>query len=185
MKRGTALRYTIGIVVMLTFAGAAAACDSGPTPPTQAPSNDTPTAGNPGAVAYRTPLETNGWTLTTSGFKRYEFLPSVVAGSTQLKPLNGVFGVILLNATNRSATAAKLDLSTFKLVDDGGHTFAPDVQATQQYSGEKGSLAKVEEPVAPGATTQVGIAFDLPATTYTFMLHALDGTMDPGTFPAK
>ncbi len=173
------------IALALLLLGLAAGCDNGPSPSPSPAAQITPPPPSDGVTPYRGSLQVGDWTLGTQGFKRYEFLPAGKGGATDLKPTNGAFGAVLLSATNRGAAPALLKLADFQLLDGSGHIFKVDEKATLQYSGEKQPLSAIDQPIPPGETRQVGIVFDLPPTTYAFVLQAMGGKIDPGPFPEK
>ncbi len=171
----------LGAILTVLFLGLTAGCDSGQTPFTPA----TGLTSQSDVTAYRNSLQVGDWTLSMVGFKRYEFIPAGKGSTTELKPANGIFGATLLNVVNRGSAPTKLDLTQFELVDSAGNVFKASDQATRQYSGGKEVIFTVDEPIPAGETRQVGILYDLPATTYIYTLRAMGGKMDPGPLPER
>ncbi len=184
---------------LLLLLAVASGCDMGPAPSTPATpvakatpaaqgGAQTPAAAPAADALNSRQVQVGDLLIRIVGFKRYQFIPGKESGGDLLPtngPTNGAFGIMLVQVTNRGSSPAQLKAGDFSLSDSSGHAYAVDEKAATQYSGGKQAVASITQLLPAGATSLIGVPFDLPAAVQTYLFHAFGSTIDPGPFPAK
>jgi hypothetical protein len=125
-----------------------------PRPSPTVPVTPSPTPGptlTP-APAISQPARDNGWEVVVSEVRRFKELDGVNA--------EGTYWIVLFAARNTTGSPRRLDIADFSLVG-GGRVFVASSEATDRAT-KVFRRRPLAEPLAPDATAEHAVAFDVP-----------------------
>lgn len=131
------------------------------------------------APAKKTQTDSNKGIIGAARYEDLSVIKTYTIGrrSTTSK---GAFIILKFKLTNVSSARQVADLYMFRLKDDGGRLYQPDIDLTERYYDEQGRAFRWPRDLKAGQSTPVIIVFDVMRGMNSFKLVAkgFDLTVD-------